>query len=48
MRVGSLVREIIDGDIGTIVRWAQDGWVVFFPNHECEFHMHPNLLELMA
>lgn len=48
MKVGSLVREIIDGDIGTIVRWAQDGWVVFFPNHECEFHMHPNLLELMV
>jgi hypothetical protein len=44
MKPGSLVREIIDGDIGTITKWSQDGWVVFFPNH----NMHTNLLELIA
>ena len=48
MKPGSLVREIIDGDIGTITKWSQDGWVVFFPNHNCEFHMHTNLLDLIA
>ena len=48
MKIGSLVRETIDGYFGVIVKWSQDGWVVYFPEYECVFHMEPRLLELAA
>ena len=45
MKVGDLVRETIDGSLGTIVEWAQEGWLVFFPEHSCVFHVKPSFLE---
>ena len=48
MKVGDLVRETIDGSLGTIVEWSDEGWVVFFPEHSCIFHVKPNFLELVS
>jgi len=45
MKIGDMVRETIDGTIGTIVEWSQEGWIVFFPDHNCIFHVKPCLLE---
>ena len=42
-----MVQETIDGAIGTIVDWSQEGWVVFFPDHNCIFHVKPSLLEVI-
>ena len=47
MKVGSLVRETIDGSLGTIVEWAHEGWLVFFPEHRCVFHVKPSFLEVV-
>ena len=47
MKVGDLVRETIDGTIGTIVEWSEEGWIVFFPDHNCIFHVQPRLLEVV-
>ena len=50
MKVGSLVREVMEGTIGVIVRWGRNGHgaVVFFPKHNCEFFMEPQTLEVLA
>ena len=48
MKVGDLVRETIDGSLGTIVEWADEGWVVFFPDHNCIFHVKTSFLELIS
>ena len=48
MKVGDLVRETIDGYIGVIVEWAQDGWLVHFPEYNCIFHIKSQLLEKVA
>lgn len=48
MKVGDLVRETIDGSLGTIVEWAQGGWLVFFPEHSCVFHVRPRFLEVVS
>jgi hypothetical protein len=45
MKVGDLVRETIDGHTGVIVEWAQNGWLVHFPEYNCVFHMKPRFLE---
>ena len=45
MKAGDLVRETIDGSVGTIVDWKDGGWIVFFPDHNCIFWMEPALLE---
>ena len=47
MKIGDLVRESIDGTIGTIIEPAQDAWLVFFPEHNCIFYVHPNMLETL-
>ena len=46
MKVGDLVRETIDGTIGTVTgeRWPA-GWLVYFPDHACEFYMSSEFLE---
>ena len=33
MQVGSLVRETMDGNIGVILAWEHDGWLVNFPKY---------------
>ena len=50
MKVGSLVREVMEGTIGVIVRWGRNGHgaVVFFPKHNCEFFMELQTLEVLA
>ena len=50
MKVGSLVREVMEGTIGVIVRWGPTGHgaVVFFPDHNCEFFMELQTLEVLA
>ena len=47
MKVGDLVKETIEGTVGTIVEWSQNGWLVFFPDHNCIFWMEPALLEVV-
>ena len=47
MQVGSLVRETMDGNIGVILAWENDGWLVNFPKHGMVFHMMPRLLEVI-
>ena len=47
MKVGDLVRESVDGSIGTIVEWSQEGWIVFFAEHNCVFHVSPRFLEII-
>jgi hypothetical protein len=48
MQVGSLVRETFDGNIGVIIKWHRDGWLVSFPKLDSMvFHMLPSLLELV-
>ena len=47
MQVGSLVRETMDGNIGVILAWENEGWLVNFPKHGMVFHMPPSLLELV-
>ena len=47
MQVGSLVRETMDGNIGVILAWEHDGWLVNFPKYGIVFHMLPRLLELV-
>ena len=47
MKVGSLVRETLDGAIGVILAWENDGWLVNFPKHGMVFHMLPRLLEVI-
>ncbi len=47
MQVGSLVREVMDGNVGIIVAWEVDGWLVNFPKHGMVFHMPPSLLEVV-
>ena len=58
--VGDLVKENIppwnshtgerqtSPDLGTIVEWSQDGWLVDFPTHGNIFWMNPNNLELVS
>ena len=58
--VGDLVKEYIppwnshtgerqtSPDLGTIVEWSQDGWLVDFPTHGNIFWMNPNNLELVS
>ena len=56
--VGDLVREDIapDGenprwnppDLGLIVKWSQDGWLVDFPVYGNIFWMNPDNLELVS
>ena len=60
MNVGDLVRENIPPwnshtgerhnppDVGLIVKWQQDGWIVDFPSHGGIFWMSPNNLELVS
>ena len=48
MKVGSLVRETLDGAIGVILAWKYDGWLVNFPKHGMVFHMLPKRLELVS
>ena len=48
MQVGSLVRETMDGNIGVILAWENDGWLVSFPKHGMVFHMLPKRLELVS
>ena len=45
---GWLPSESVDGSIGTIVEWAQEGWLVFFAEHNCVFHVRPRFLELIS
>ena len=47
MQVGSLVRETMDGNVGIIVAWESDGWLVNFPKWSMVFHMLPKLLEVV-
>ena len=47
MQVGDLVRETVDGYTGIIVDWAQDGWLVHFPEYNCIFHVKPSFLEVV-
>ena len=47
MQVGSLVREVMDGNVGIIVAWESDGWLVNFPQFDMVFHMLPKLLEVV-
>ena len=47
MQVGSLVREVMDGNVGIIVAWESDGWLVRFLKYDAIFHMPPSLLELV-
>jgi hypothetical protein len=47
MQVGDLVRETMDGNIGVILAWESDGWLVSFPKHGMVFHMLPKLLEVV-
>ena len=47
MQVGSLVRETMDGNIGVILAWESDGWLVNFPKYGIVFHMLPKLLEVV-
>lgn len=58
--VGDLVRENIAAwnshtgerqnppDLGTIMEWSQDGWLVDFPVHGNIFWMNPNNLEVVS
>ncbi len=46
MQVGDLVRETMDGNIGVILAWESDGWLVSFPKHGMVFHMLPTPLEV--
>ena len=48
MQVGSLVRETMDNNIGVILAWESDGWLVGFPKYGMSFHMLPSLLELVG
>ena len=48
MKVGDLVRENIDGSIGTIIEWSQEGWIVFFAEHNCLFHVKHDFLEVVS
>jgi len=47
VQVGSLVRETMDGNIGVILAWENEGWLVSFPKHGMVFHMLPRLLEVV-
>ena len=47
MQVGDLVRETMDGNIGVILAWECDGWLVNFPKWGMVFHMLPKLLEVV-
>ena len=47
MKVGSLVRETMDGNIGVILAWESDGWLVNFPKYGIVFHVLPKLLEVV-
>ena len=47
MKVGSLVRETVDNNIGIILAWESDGWLVQFLEYDAIFHMPPSLLELV-
>ena len=47
MQVGSLVRGKMGGNIGVIVAWESDGWLVSFPKYGMVFHMPPSLLEVV-
>ena len=47
MQVGSLVREVMDGNVGIIVAWESDGWLVNFPQFGMVFHMLPKMLEVV-
>ena len=47
MQVGSLVRGKMGGNIGIIVAWENDGWLVSFPKYGMVFHMPPSLLEVV-
>ena len=47
MQVGSLVRGGMGGEIGVILAWENEGWLVSFPKHGMVFHMPPSLLEVI-
>jgi hypothetical protein len=47
MQVGSLVRGRLGGNVGIIVAWESDGWLVSFPKYGMVFHMPPSLLEVV-
>ena len=47
MKVGSLVRETMDGNIGVILAWESGGWRVCFLKLGMVFHMLPKLLEVV-
>jgi hypothetical protein len=47
MQIGSLVRETIDDNIGIILAWENDGWLVRFLDYDEIFYMPPKLLELV-
>ena len=46
MKVGDLVRETIQGTIGTVTgeHW-KGGFVVYFPEYQREFYIEPQFLE---
>jgi hypothetical protein len=48
MQVGSLVRETVDDNIGIILAWENDGWLVRFLEYDAVFHMPPSLLEVVG
>ena len=48
MQVGSLVRETMDGNIGSIGAGESDGGLGSFPEYGMVFHMLPSLLEVVG
>jgi len=47
VKPGDLVRETMDGNIGVILAWQSEGWLVSFPKHGVVFHMLPSFLEVL-
>ena len=41
------MRETVDNNIGIILAWENDGWLVRFLEYDAIFHMPPSLLELV-
>jgi hypothetical protein len=48
VKVGSLVRGKMGGNIGVILAWENEGWLVSFPKYGMVFHMPPSLLEVVG
>jgi hypothetical protein len=38
----------MDDNIGVILAWENDGWLVNFPKYGMVFHMLPKLLEVIS